>query len=177
MLTGIEVHMRNDQRLGRILHVLIHMNHQQGPITSETLAQMLHTNPVVVRRTMAGLRKQGYVQSEKGHGGGWTLIQPLEKISLLDVYQALGTPKIFAFGPVSDQPDCLVEQAVNGAVEDILQQSEALLLERFAQVSVAEIAAEFEQRHRPQLEEKPISQTVRTQGVRPQIPRSLLSNL
>lgn len=29
---------------------------------------MLGTNPVVVRRTMAGLREAGYVKSEKGHG-------------------------------------------------------------------------------------------------------------
>jgi hypothetical protein len=29
----------------------------------------MDTNPVVLRRVMAGLRDQGYVQSEKGHGG------------------------------------------------------------------------------------------------------------
>ena len=45
--------MRNDTRLSRMLHVLIHMARHEGPATSEAIAQMLGTNPVVVRRTMA----------------------------------------------------------------------------------------------------------------------------
>ncbi len=48
--------MRNDSRLSRMLHVLIHMDQHDQRTTSETIAQMLRTNPVVVRRTMAGLR-------------------------------------------------------------------------------------------------------------------------
>ncbi|MFP8913766.1 transcriptional regulator, partial [Pseudomonas aeruginosa] len=43
--------MRNDTRLSRMLHVLIHMARHEGPATSEAIAQMLGTNPVVVRRT------------------------------------------------------------------------------------------------------------------------------
>ncbi len=56
-----------------VLHVLLHMAEQDAPATSERLAKAMDTNPVVIRRVMAGLREQGYVRSEKGHGGGWTL--------------------------------------------------------------------------------------------------------
>lgn len=52
-----------------VLHVLLHMAEADGPITSERLAMMMGTNPVVVRRTMAGLRDLGLVASGKGHGG------------------------------------------------------------------------------------------------------------
>jgi DNA-binding IscR family transcriptional regulator len=48
------------------------------------------TNPVVLRRTMAGSREQGYVRSEKGHGGGWTLACDLSAMTLRDIYDALG---------------------------------------------------------------------------------------
>ncbi len=88
--------MRSDNRLSRMLHVLLHMAEQDAPLTSETIGKMLSTNPVVVRRMMSGLRERGYVQSEKGHGGGWVLTQPLSELSLLDVYQALGEPPIFS---------------------------------------------------------------------------------
>ena len=37
----------------------------QGPMTSDGIAHMLGTNPVVVRRTMAGLRNSGYVGSSR----------------------------------------------------------------------------------------------------------------
>jgi len=62
--------MRQDNRLSCVLHVLLHMAEAGGPMTSEVLARVLNTNPVVVRRLMGGLREHGYVHSEKGHGGG-----------------------------------------------------------------------------------------------------------
>ncbi|WP_207460908.1 Rrf2 family transcriptional regulator [Azospirillum sp. SYSU D00513] len=138
--------MRNDSRLSRMLHVLIHMDRQGERATSETIAGMLNTNPVVVRRTMAGLRDQGYVRSEKGHGGGWTLARPLEEITLLDIHRALGNPSVFAIGPADDQPDCLVEQAVNAALADALREAEAMLLARFGQVTLADLARDFDRR-------------------------------
>ena len=48
--------MSSDNRLSRMLHVLIHMDQREQPLTSDEIARMLNTNPVVVRRTMAGLR-------------------------------------------------------------------------------------------------------------------------
>ena len=57
--------MRHDSRLSGVLHVLLHMLEAGEPITSERLAEMMSTNPVVVRRIMAGLREAGFVHSEK----------------------------------------------------------------------------------------------------------------
>ncbi|NRA88555.1 MAG: Rrf2 family transcriptional regulator, partial [Rhizobiales bacterium] len=65
--------MRSDNRLSRMLHVLLHMSEQDAPVTSDKIAKILGTNPVVVRRMMAGLRVKEYVVSTKGAGGGWTL--------------------------------------------------------------------------------------------------------
>lgn len=136
--------MKTDQRLWRVLHVLLHMSEHHKPLTSQEIAKMLDTNPVVVRRIMAGLRNKGYLQSEKGHGGGWRLLCSLDEITLLDVYEALGQPSIFALGPAEEKPNCLVEQAVNTAIDDILEQSRQLLLKRFAQIPVAHIQKDFE---------------------------------
>lgn len=138
--------MRRDSRLSRMLHVLIHMDRHDNLATSEVLARMLGTNPVVVRRTMAGLRDEGLVQSEKGHGGGWKLVRTLDEITFLDVHRALGSPSIFAIGLSCDHPECLVEQAVNAALGDALQDAEALLLARFGSVTLAELASDFDQR-------------------------------
>lgn len=67
-------------------------------MTSEQLSRTLSTNPVVIRRIMAGLRDMGIVQSERGHGGGWTISRDLGSVSLRDVYAALGEPMVFALG-------------------------------------------------------------------------------
>ena len=138
--------MRKDSRLSRMLHVLLHMARHDGPMTSEHIAQMLQTNPVVVRRTMAGLRDAGYVRSEKGHGGGWALAADLEKVSLLDIHRAVGGLSLFAIGAEHENPACAVEQAVNEALEDALREAEALLVARLGAVSLAQLSRSFDSR-------------------------------
>ena len=131
--------MRPDSRLSRMLHVLLHMARHDGPMTSEAIARMLGTNPVVVRRTMAGLRKAGYVRSEKGHGGGWRLTRPLGQITLLTVYEALGRPNLFAVGNRSRNPDCLVEKNVNAVLVDTMTEAAALFIKRFGEITLDQI--------------------------------------
>ncbi|WP_417579694.1 RrF2 family transcriptional regulator [Pelagibacterium sp.] len=137
--------MRTDNRLSRMLHVLIHMSKLEGAATSETIAKMLSTNPVVVRRTMAGLREAGYVTSSKGHNGGWELAVPLEKVTMADIYRALGSPEMFALGLANDDPKCLIEKAVNVRIGDALAAAEAMIVERFGAMTLAELRADFEQ--------------------------------
>jgi len=138
--------MRQDSRLSRMLHVLLHMEEAKEPLTSEAIARMFNMNPVVVRRTLGDLRREGYVASARGHGGGWTLARPLSDISLLDVYRALGTPQLFALGLANDTPACLVEQAVNATLRDSLRQAEDALLARLGAVKLSEIATSFKAR-------------------------------
>ncbi len=107
---------------------------------------MLATNPVVVRRTMAGLRKCGYVRSEKGHGGGWTLACDLSKVTLRAIYAALGSPSLLAMGNRTEAPGCLVEQAVNAALQQAFQEAESLLLSRLGDVTLAMLSADVHDR-------------------------------
>ena len=129
-----------------MLHVLLHMAEQSGPSTSEVLAKAIDTNPVVVRRIMAGLRDQGYVRSEKGHGGGWTLACDLSKVTLRDIYTALGSPTLLAMSNRTETPGCLVEQAVNAALNQAFEDAETLLLARFGEVTLAMLSADVHER-------------------------------
>lgn len=138
--------MRRDSRLSGILHILLHLAELDAPVTSEVLATAMGTNPVVIRRIMAGLREQGYVVSEKGHGGGWSLACDLSTVSLRDIYGALGSPALFAIGNRTESPGCLVEQAVNAALDQAFQDAEALLLARFGEVTLAELRDDVQNR-------------------------------
>jgi DNA-binding IscR family transcriptional regulator len=116
------------------------MAQHEGPLTSEHLAKAMDTNPVVIRRVMAGLRDHGYVQSEKGHGGGWVLSCDLAKVTLRDIYTALGAPSLLAVGNRTESPGCIVEQSVNDALGKSFDAAEALLLERLAEVTLAALS-------------------------------------
>jgi DNA-binding IscR family transcriptional regulator len=133
--------VRQDRRLSVALHVLLHLSEAEGAVTSETLGPLLEKNPVVLRRTLAGLREAGIVASEKGHGGGWTLTRPLATVTLADVYAALGLATPFRIGHRPETPRCVLERAANLAIGESLAEAEALLLARLGTITVADILA------------------------------------
>ncbi len=139
--------MKRDSRLSSVLHALLHMAEQEGPMTSDALAQCLGTNPVVVRRTMGFLRDAGIVHSERGHAGGWRIQADLRTVTLRQLHEALGEPAMFAIGNRHEAPECLVEQSVNAALEGAFAEAEALLLQRFSEITLADLAADFARRH------------------------------
>ena len=138
--------MNLDSRLSSVLHLLLHLMDAQDAIPSEKLATAMNSNPVVVRRTMAGLRDAGLVTSEKGHGGGWRLSCDPEKTTVLDVYRALGSPRLFAMGNRCETPTCLIEQAVNVALNDAFQEAEALITTQLDTLTLAALSTDFGER-------------------------------
>lgn len=138
--------MKRDSRLSGVLHCLLHMAEHDGPTTSESLAAAMQTNPVVIRRLMSGLREAGFVDSAKGHGGGWVLACALEDLTLRDIHEAVGAPGLLAVGHREESPGCLVEQAVNAALGQAYRDAEALLLERLGQVTLADLSRDFHRR-------------------------------
>ncbi len=122
-------------------HVIVHMALLGGRETSEHIAQMLDTNPVVVRRTMASLRRHGIVSSEGGRGGGWKLLRPLEELTLLEVHNALSAGGELDAGVSSDHPACPVERATNDALIHAFELAEKQLLAEFGKVKLSDIAS------------------------------------
>lgn len=138
--------MTSSSQLSDVLHVLLHMAEADGPVTSEALAKVMQTHPVVLRRLMTGLRDAGFVCSAKGHGGGWMLGVPLERLSLRDVHEALGGPALVSLGFRSDHSQCLVAQAVNDTLGGVIREAESLLLKRLGSVTLAALAQDFHRR-------------------------------
>ncbi|TCM16598.1 BadM/Rrf2 family transcriptional regulator [Novosphingobium sp. PhB165] len=136
--------MRGDSRLSRMLHVLLHMARHNTPFTSEQIAKMLGTNPVVVRRTMAGLREAGFVSSERGRGGGWSFVSDPTTITLLDVHRSVGATDVIALGSGDSDPACGVERVVNHALAEATGEAEAILLRRLGEVTLAELSTQLD---------------------------------
>jgi Rrf2 family protein len=137
-------YMKRDGKLSIALHILAHLAEARGrPTTSEEIAAHLRTNPVVIRRTLAGLREAGIVASAKGHGGGSTLARPAAAISLREVYQALGERGDLLREREMDEQGCVIAEAVDRALDDFYAEAEALLMRRLGEISLADLAAGF----------------------------------
>jgi Rrf2 family protein len=140
-IRNIDCYVKRNSRFSIALHALVQMAERNGtPATSEKLAACLLTNPVVVRRTMAGLRAVGLVRSAPGHGGGWILMRAPEAITLAEVYAALGESMLSGAGK-AESPGCLVEQAISGLMDDFRRQAEALLVKGLGEKTLSDVAA------------------------------------
>jgi DNA-binding IscR family transcriptional regulator len=138
--------MPRSSRFSVSLHVLTHLVDAGQPLTSEHLAHCAGTNPVVVRRTLAGLREAGLVSSTSGTGGGWSLARDPSRISLRDVYAGLGERLLHGVdvtGPaVRRAPggSCRIQRAVAGTLDEFLADAEDLLATRLGRITIAALA-------------------------------------
>jgi DNA-binding IscR family transcriptional regulator len=129
-----------------VLHVLLHMLGMKAQATSEQRARTMGTNPVVVRRVMAGLRDQGFVTSAKGHGGGWMIACNPAALTLADIYRAVGEATLMAMGHRTEAPGGLVKQAVNSALDRAFREVEAVFQSHLSAVTLAISSANFNRR-------------------------------
>lgn len=151
LVRNILSYMSQNSRFSVALHVLTHLVDAPEPQTSERLAACVGTNPVVVRRTMAGLREAGLVASARGTGGGWTLLKPAADITLRDVYAALGErllPEVSVAPPGTPAAQCRIQRAVAGTLDEFLEDAEALLAARLERLTLATLAASVREQRR-----------------------------
>ncbi len=132
--------MNRDGRFPRVLHVVIYMALRGRVMSSTEIAQMLTTNPVVVRRMLAGLRDGGFVETSKGPGGGWRVVKSLDAMTLRDIFDALDRPGLKIADTARYHPDCPVEAAVNVALAEVDDAVTDMMLTRYATTTLADIA-------------------------------------
>lgn len=121
------------------IHVLTLLAYA-GPeaLTSDYIAGSVNTNPVVIRRILAGLRAAGLVRSQGGPGGGWQLLKDPEAITLRDVLRAVGTEGAF---PLHAAPNvqCPVGRSIQTLLTARFQSAQDALERELARVRLADL--------------------------------------
>ena len=123
------------------VHVLTLLETEGGrPVTSAYIAGSVNTNPGVIRRLISMLAQAGMVRSQLGAGGGAMLAKPAEKIRLLDIYQAVEAPDVFALHRSPPNPKCPVGKHIQPALASVLGRAERALEDQLGDVTVADMA-------------------------------------
>ena len=131
--------MNTNQQFAVSCHILaILASYPDAAVTSETIAQSVDTNPVVIRRIMSVLRKHGLVDSRPGTSGGWRLLRPAAELNLREVYQAIHHEAVLTVHQ-HPNPDCPIGgniQKTLGSVFEDAQKALELALEKTSVASV-----------------------------------------
>jgi Rrf2 family protein len=131
--------MGPSSRFPLAVHVLVALSFRPKQfISSDALSGTCHTNPVVVRRVVASLRRAGCVVSQPGVAGGVRLARPAGRISLLDVYRALGAGDVFRMH--HPNPACPIGRRIPDALAAFLPKAEQALERSLAGATVRDVA-------------------------------------
>ena len=139
--------MNTNQRFAISIHALTLLASSADPLTSESIASSVDTNPVVIRRMMASLRQHGLVKSKPGAHGGWTLLRAPARIGLDEVYQSLGEDDLLS---IHSHPNkyCPVGGKIKGVLQNVFDEAQAELKNTLGKRTVADILADVRARGR-----------------------------
>jgi Rrf2 family protein len=134
--------MRASSRFTVAIHILTLLAHGAGAgavMTSEYIAGSVNTNPVVIRRLLALLRRAKLVRSQSGPGGGWQLVVPARGITLRDVFRAVEPESLFPLHASTPNPRCPVGRAIQAALEAPYDEARLAVERNLAQTSIADL--------------------------------------
>lgn len=134
--------MRINTRFPVAVHImaLLALN-GKGDTTSERIARSVNTNPVVIRRINAMLKKAGLITVRAGVGKT-ALARVPRNISLLDVYHAVKTSEDALLFDLHSNPNpkCPIGLTIHGALSAPLTTAQHSLEKTLSRYSLADIA-------------------------------------
>lgn len=130
-------------RFSTAVHILALIAMNPGNhITSEYMAKSVNTNPVVIRRIAASLKKADLIEVKAGVGGA-ALLQDPEDITLYDVYCVVNpgeSGRLFALHDNTDT-SCYVGSNIQDALEMPLAVAQQSFAKSLSATSISDICA------------------------------------
>lgn len=144
--------MASNSRLAIAIHSMgmIAAMGECSNVKSESIAESVGTNPVVVRRIIGSLVKHGLIEVQMGTGGGSRITRAPNEITLAEIYLALEEGPLFQVPILEETHGCKMGIIVRPVISEILLDAENDLLKKLETVTLADLMG----RVRLQLAEK-----------------------
>jgi len=131
--------MNKDQRLSSAIHILLALDYVGGFISSQHLAVSLQSNPAFIRRIISQLAQAGLIVTEKRKGGGSRLAKDTSKITIGDIYLALGHNRIFKSFEKEPFKKCKVSCCIKSTLDGVYEDIEGAMLNRMKKITLAQV--------------------------------------
>jgi Rrf2 family protein len=131
-------------RFAVAVHILTLLQSQPGqPATSEWIAGSVNTNPSLIRRLLSRLAKAGLTTSQMGKGGGALLARRADKITLADVYRAIGEGRDVLPIHSSPNPKCPVGRRIHGVLASRTHAAARALERELARTTIQDLESQI----------------------------------
>ena len=138
--------MKYSVKLSHAVHILVFIYLSEGvPLSSNKIAESIHTNPGCVRQIMSALRKAELIKSVTGHPKP-ELAKAPEAISLLDVYKAVEGDKPLLHLDTHTNPECSVGVNIQLALQSFYDKVQKDTEESMSKIHLNDIIDEFHER-------------------------------
>lgn len=138
--------MKYSMKVSHAVHIMVFIQTTQGlPVTSDKIAESIHTNPGCVRQIMSQLRKAGLLKSVTGHPLPELAKDPAA-ISLLDIYKAVENEKPLLHLDTHTNPECGVGVNIQLALQEFYDKVQKDAEDSMAGISLADIIGRFYER-------------------------------
>ncbi len=131
-------------KLSVSLHILCMVALENCPVTSDSLAGSIGTNPALVRRLMSRLKAAGILNVQTGLGATG-LAKPPEKISLLEVFRAVEPHRNLFDIHTRINVDCPVGAHIGGILGRLYGGMQEEMEARLDRVKLSDLLAQFPQ--------------------------------
>jgi len=111
-------------------------------VTANFIAENISVNPVIVRRALAHLVKEGIVSSQPGSKGGYLLTQRPEDITLLDILKAVRQNGEFTRRHGFPSAKCEEGLAIEKVLEKVYVEADQAMFKYFETVTLGHILQE-----------------------------------
>ncbi|MFF9762164.1 MULTISPECIES: Rrf2 family transcriptional regulator [Streptomyces] len=97
---------------------------------------------MIIRRRLGDLRRAGLVEVRHGAGAGWSPAREPEKITLLEVYDAVDAQPTFGLHHTDPHPECPVGRGIRPALSGVYDRVERVMRQEPANTSIADVLRE-----------------------------------
>ncbi|WP_077212185.1 RrF2 family transcriptional regulator [Bacillus dakarensis] len=112
--------------------------------TSDAIAESACVHPVRIRKVLGLLKKQGFIQSREGTGGGFVFTKEPSEVSLWDLYQLTANGTIQPKCPKSNH-ECIVGSNMKHVLTSIFEDGEEYLGSFLNQYTIQDIVKQVKQ--------------------------------
>lgn len=134
--------MQISSRFTMAIHVFACINtfEKDYKITSDFIASSVNVNPVIIRKLLAQLKSSNLVDVQRG-SGGTSITRPLDKITFLDIYNAvecIDKGSLFHFHE-NPNPKCPVGRNIHNILDSKLTQIQNAMENEMKKITLADV--------------------------------------